>query len=272
MPLGWPGPSTDGGYGRGMRRATRTVGALLALALVLGACGDDDSSADDTTTSTTEATTTTEAPETTTTTGEVEDAACPDEAPIPDDATDVYVATVAYDGDGDGEPDTLSVFRHDDAWWVHAAWSGGGTSAVTIDEAGEMGASPIGGHDVDGSGQDEAFVSVSGPAAGFVVSVFRTDGCALVPVVDADSGLPFSFPVTASIGTFSGATCNGMGDLDLYTGELVDADAGEYLVAQAPYTLVDGAMEAGMGDAGSVTFDEVHEYSSLDCGALAAGL
>jgi hypothetical protein len=251
----------------------RIAGVLFALALVLGACGDDDSAADDTTTSsTTEATTTTEAEDTTTTSDTVADDSCPDEAPIPDEATDVAEATIDYDGDGDGIPDTLSVFRHDDAWWVQVAWSAGGSAAVTIDEAGDMGASPIGGHDVDGSGQDEAFVSVSGPASGVIVAMFRTDGCSLVPVVDAESGLAFSFPVTASIGTFSGATCEGLGDLDLFSGELVDADTGEYLVAQAPYSFVDGEMVAGPGDAGSVGVDEVHEYSSLDCGLLASGL
>ena len=248
------------------------AGALLALTLVAGACSDDDeTSAEDTTTTTTEAPTTTQAP-TTTTDAEVDEGECPDDAPIPGAATDIADATFDYDGNGDGSPDTLSVFRHDDAWWVHVAWSGGGTAAVTIDDAGEMGARPMGGHDVDGSGLDEAFVSVAGPAAGTIVAVFRTNGCGIWPVLDADSGLPFSFPVTATIGTFSGATCNGMGDIDLFTGELVDVDEGEYLVAQAPYTLVDGEMEAGFGDAASVDLDSVDQYSTLDCGPLGSAL
>src|SRR5690606_14656416 len=107
----------------GMRPGMRIAGVLFALAMVLGACGDDDSAADDTTTSsTTEATTTTEAEDTTTTSDTVADDSCPDEAPIPDEATDVAEATIDYDGDGDGIPDTLSVFRHDDAWWVQVAW------------------------------------------------------------------------------------------------------------------------------------------------------
>jgi hypothetical protein len=251
----------------------RTAGAVLALALVVGACSDDDEPSAEPTTTTETPTTTTAAPTTTTTAGgEPDEGECPDEAPIPAAATDVQEATFDYDGNGDGSPDTLSVFRHDDAWWVHVAWSIGGTAAVTIDEAGDMGARPLGGYDIDGSGLDEAFVSVSGPAAGFIVAVFRTNGCGIWPVLDADSGLAFSFPVTASIGTFSGATCDGMGDLDLFTGELVDVDEGEYLVAQAPYTLVDGQMEAGFGDAGSVDVDSVHEYSTLDCGLLGSAL
>lgn len=239
--------------------------------MVLGACGDDDEPSADPTTTAPATTATTETPATTgTTQPDPDEGSCPDEAPIPADATDVLEASVDYDGDGDGTPDTLSVFRHDDLWWVQVAWSSGGSAAVTIDEAGDMGARPLGGYDVDGSGQDEAFVAVGGPAAGSIVAVFRTNGCGIWPVLDADSGVAFSFPVTASIGTFSGATCDGIGDLDLFTGELVDVDEGEYLVAQQPYTLTDGEMEAQPGDAGSVDMDSVHEYSTLDCGLLAS--
>jgi hypothetical protein len=250
---------------------TAVVAALALVALAAG-CGDDDTSAEPATTSEAPDTTTTSAPTTTDTTEPVDDASCPDDAPVPGDASDVQEAPIAYDGDGDGEDDTLSVFRHDGQWWVQVAWSAGGSAAVTIDEAGEMGARPLGGHDIDGSGLDEAFVAVSGPASGSIIAVFRTNGCGIWPVLDADSGQPFSFPVTASIGTFSGATCDGMGDLDLFTGELVDVDEGEYLVAQAPYTSVDGEMEAGFGDAGSADFDTVHAYSTLDCGLLGSAL
>lgn len=245
--------------------------------LLLASCGDDDGEgAADTTTSTTSADTTTTTAVTTTTETTVDEGdpdACPDAAPIPDAATDAQVSAVDYDGDGDGEADTLSVFLHEDMWWVHAEWAAGGTSAVTIDEAGSMGARPTGGYDVDGDGSDEAFVSIAGPASGSIVAMYRTDGCAITPVIDADSGLGFAFPVTASIGTFSGASCNGLADIEIYTGELADADAGEYLVSAAPYTLdTDGEMNAEFGDAGSISSEELGDYSGLDCGTLSAGL
>lgn len=255
-------------------RTRAFICCLVVLTLGLTACGDDDggAAAESTTSSTTAPSTTEGDEETTTTTTEASEDTCPDDAPIPAEATEVTTATLDYDGDGDGTPDTLSTFFHEDMWWLQAEWSAGGTTAVTIDDVGSMGSRPIGGHDIDGDGVDEAFISITGPASGVIVGVFRTDDCQLWPVTDSESGLAFSFPVTASIGTFSGATCNGMGDLDLYSGELVDADTGEYMVAQAPYTYSDGEMTAEFGDAGSVQFDDIHEYSSLDCGDLGSGL
>jgi hypothetical protein len=253
---------------------TRRLVALAAVvALALAACSDDDGEAADP--ATTEPPATTEAPTTTETTeAPPEDDSCPDDAPVPATATDVVTATLAYDGDGDGAPDALNVFRFEGDWWLQVEWAAGGSAAVTIDDVSEaFGAKPLGGFDVNGNGSDEAFIAMGGPASGQIVGVYWTTGCGIWPVLDADSGLPFGFPVTASIGTFSGATCDGLGDLDLFTGELVDADEGEYLVAQAPYTLDDdGQMTAQLGDAGSIGFDEVESYSSLDCGLLAGAL
>lgn len=257
-------------------RTRITLISLLVLTLGLAACGDDDGGeAADSTTSSTSTTadidTGDDGDETTTTTSSA-DGECPALADIPDDATDLNASTLAYDGDGDGEADTLSIFFFEDMWWLQVEWSAGGNAAITIDEVSEMGANAIGGHDLDGDGLDEAFVRVPGPASGVIVAVFYTEGCSILPIIDDASGSAFSFPVTASIGTFSGASCDGMGHIDIHSGELVDADAGEYLVTTAPHTLTDGNMLAEMGDSGSVQFDDIGEFSGLACGDLGSGL
>lgn len=261
---------------------TRVLAVVAVAVLVLGACGDDggDDGADgagSTTSSapsTTESTddpgsTTTSDPEGTTTTAGP-GGACPDEAPVPDGASDVQSAPLPFDGDGDGIDDDLSVFRFEDAWWVQVEWGAGGSGAVTIDDAG-MGARPLGGHDLDGDGTDEAWIAMSGPASGSLVGVVRTQGCGLWPVLDAGSGQPFVFPVTGSIGAFSGASCESIGDISLIQGQLVDEDAGEYEVGETPYTYdpAAGTVTAGFGDGGGAGFDEVGSLATLACGNLA---
>jgi len=247
--------------------------------LVAAACGDDTAapaglpeSGESPTTaevSTTTTSTTVAQSSTTATTGPP---ACPDEGPLPADAEDVLAATVAIDVDGDGEPDELRTYRVGDGWRVRVDRTAGGSSSTAVPEA-FMGARALGGHDLDGDGRDEVFVAVTGPAAGSLVAVLHAPGCALVPVVDAATAAPFVFPVTASIGTFSGATCDGIGDLDLVTGLLVDAEGNLYEAAVVPYRLTAaGEMEAGPGDGAVVDADEAVGLATLDCGDLRAAL
>ncbi|MGY6500741.1 MAG: hypothetical protein ACXIVQ_07625 [Acidimicrobiales bacterium] len=254
----------------------RTRAVLFAVvAVLLASCGDDDAADDTTTTSAGAETTTTSEAETTTTSesaGGTGDA-CPDAAPLPDGAEGLSEAPVAFDGDGDGMADTLSAYLDDGQWWLHVEWAAGGTSVVEVDDASEMlGIRPLGGHPLGDATADVAWVAIGGPASGSIIGLYRAEGCELVPVLDADTGTVFSFSVTGSIGTFSGATCDGIGDLDLFLGELVDDEAGEYTVAQSPYSYADGALTAEFGDAGSVTFEESSQYATLDCGDLASAL
>ena len=246
--------------------------ALVAAVVVLAACGNDDVDTADDTTTTTEDTTTTLEEATTTEDDEADEAACPDAAPIPADATSFTDAPVAYDGNGDGQADTLTVYEHDGDWMLHVEWGAGGTAEAWLDEAGSMGARPLGGHDLSGDGADEAWVAMAGPAAGSIVGIYRTEGCELIPVFDADTGSPFTFTVTATVGTFSGATCDGFGDIDLYFGELAGPDGEEYMVNQSPHTYDDGQLLAEFGDAGSVHLDDLGQYTTLDCGDLAGAL
>ena len=249
--------------------------ALVVAVLLLAACGDDD--ADTAEDAPADETTTTDAGEETTTTDaddgqEPDEAACPDDAPIPAEASALSDAPVAYDGNGDGEQDILTVYEDDGDWMLHVEWAAGGTSAVWLDEAGSMGARPLGGYDLSGDGADEAWVAMAGPAAGSIVGIYRTEGCELIPVFDADTGSPFTFTVTATIGNFSGATCDGFGDIDLYSGELAGPDGEEYMVSQAPHTYDEGQLLAEFGDAGSVHLDDLGQYTTLDCGDLAGAL
>ncbi len=267
-----------------MVRLTRTfVAALAIVCLLAAACGNDDDAAPEEP-ETTEAPETTdepdttdepeatEAPEPTEATDEQASGECPD-VPLPDDAEDALEAPVDYDGDGDGTPDTLTVYRQGTDWWLHADWSGGGSAAVMIDDAGSMGARPLGGHDLLGDGSDEAWIAIFGPAAGSIVGVYHAVDCDLVPLTDLGSGGDFRFTVTATLGNFTGASCNGLGDIDLFTGELAGADSDEYLVSQQPHTVdASGDVTGEMGDAGSITGDEVGDYATLDCGALADAL
>lgn len=262
---------------------TRVVAVVLVVALAGGACGDDggddgeDGAAGTTSTVPTSTTVaadpgTTSVPEETATTT-APSGACPDEAPVPDGATDVQSAPLPFDGDGDGIDDDLTVFRFEEAWWVQVEWGAGGSGAVTIDDPG-TGARPLGGHDLDGDGTDEAWVALSGPASGSLVGLFRVQGCGLWPVLDAGSGQPFVFPVTGSIGAFSGATCESIGDIALVQGQLVDSDAGEYEAGETPYDYdpASGEVTAGPGDGAAVGFDEVGSLATLACGDLADAL
>lgn len=264
------------------RRAATIV--LVTLLSVAG-CGDDtsDDAGGSTTTSVADSTTTTSgpadpstittaAPDATTTTA-APVGACPDEAPVPGSATEVVGAPLPFDGDGDGLDDQLTTFRHEDAWWVQATWSSGGSSAVSVPGS-SMGIRPLGGSDLDGDGADEAWIAISGPASGMIVGVLRVDGCAVVPVVDSAGGQPFEFPVTSSIGSFSGASCESIGDISLVTGQLIDEDSGEYETAEVPYDYdpATGQVTAGPGDGGGVGFDEVGALATLRCGDLADAL
>lgn len=237
----------------------RLRAALVGTVLLLVACGDDDGTAADTTSTTSEAGV---GP-----TGGV----CPDDAPIPSDVDEVLVAPLPFDGDGDGVEDVLSAYPADGQWWLHVEWAAGGTAAVVVDEASEMsGIRPLGGHDLGGDGADEAWVAIAGPASGSMIGIYRADGCSLVPVGDAESGEAFSFTVTASIGTVTGATCDGVGDLDLFLGQLGEGD--EYRVRLTPYTYADGQLVAGPDDSGSSDLAGSAEHSTLGCGDLASVL
>lgn len=256
---------------------------VLMASLFASACGNDspDNSATDSTngtTSTTSNTSSTSENETTTTVGEVTEdtnaeVSCPDAAPIPASATDVSEAPIDFDGDGDGQVDRLVTYQQGDQWWLGVEWAAGGSSRAVIDEA-FMGGQPLGGYDLNGDGLDEAFVSIFGPASGVMVGIFYADGCDIAPVLDETAAGAFVFPVTGSIGFFSGASCNSIGDISLISGQLVDAETGEYEASEVPYSFdpATGTLTAGFGDGGSVGFDEIGELSTLACGSLADAL
>lgn len=258
-------------------RVRKVVFALL-FSLVAVACSDNSSDEGTAGGSTDEAPSTTQNNTSSTLDDDSDDDAsdldsCPDAAPIPASAAELSEATVNFDGDGDGENDRLATYKDGDNWWVGVEWSNGGSSRAIIDEA-FMGAAAAGGYDLDGDGNDEAFVSIYGPASGVMVGVFYRDGCDLAPVLDEDASAPFVFPVTGSIGFFSGASCNSIGDISLISGELLDEEAGEYEVSEVPYSFdsTSGTLSSGFGDGGSVTFDEIGDLSQLDCGDLANAL
>ncbi|MBK5221435.1 MAG: hypothetical protein JJE52_00865 [Acidimicrobiia bacterium] len=259
-----------------MRTRARTI--LVASVLVLGACSDsggDDEGAEPAPSVTEPAgTTTTSTSGESTTTSTAAATGCPDSMPMTAELGDLEVAAEGFDGDGDGAADELSVVATaDDEWQVRVAWAAGGSTGAPIVDA-FMGARPLGGHDLDGDGIDEAFIAISGPASGMLVGLYRTDGCDLVPVLDAGTGQPFVFPVTASIGAFSGASCGSIGNIALINGELIDADAGEYEVAETPYVYdsTSGSLTAAPGDGGSAGFDEAGRLATLDCGSLDGAL
>lgn len=172
-----------------------------------------------------------------------------------------------YDGDGDAADDILTMSSSGDVWTLHAHWAAGGSASATVPDVG-IGARPLGGHDLDGDGSDEAFVVLEGPT-GVTILVFRTDGCGLEPVIDDASGALFGFPITQGIGHFAGATCTGIGHIDLVAGELVDAATGLYEAGFVPYDLGrDGRIRAGFGDGAVLDAAEVGAHARLGCGSL----
>lgn len=260
------------------RMPSRIVTAVLVAAtLVLASCGDSDDSdsaerADDTTI-------TTEV-ETTATTADTEDeedmdaeglgagepGVCPDVG-TPDEIAST--APVSFDGNGDGQDDTLTTFQEEGTWWIGVEWAAGGSGWIMLDDAGPMGATALGGHDLDGDGVDEAFIAFSGPASGHVVHVYQQDVCGLKPI-EFGNGEPFSFPVTATAGTMTSAECGSPTDISLVTSLIVDPDTGTVDVERVSYSFQpdEGVMRGEEEAYDTIEGADLSELSGLRCGDL----
>ena len=284
------------------RTAVRRACALGALLIVVNAGCDSDTESDAApdgtevtsttaaatittittaaTTTTTEVATTTVPPTTTapstTTTGVATTTTlppavtvppiCPQAPPLAADAADA--TSVSADFDEDGLADLLRTYivPSEGRWHVRVEFAAGGSDDVQIVDSNMVGAArPIGGHDVDGDGTNEAFITVGSGASAVLVGLYDVAACDLTRVTVGTE--PAVFPIGATIGNSSGLACDGVGDLDRLFAQQVAAD--EYEGGFEPFTLSGSVLTPGPGDGASFTGDEAAALATLDCGTLA---
>jgi len=256
-----------------LRRAI-ALGTLLIM-VSAGCDWQTDAEPDATTTAPAASTTTTPSAATTgpsTTTGTTlpaatttVPAACPEAPPPAADAADE--TSVNADFDSDGLTDVLSTYvvPSEARWHVRVDFGAGGSDdAAIVDSNMVASARPIGGHDVDGDGTDEAFVTVGSGASAMLVGLYDIAACGLTRVTIGT--VPAVFPIGATVGNVSGLACNVVGDLDRLFAQQVATD--DYEGGFEPFTLAGSVLTGGFGDGASFTAAEAGDLATLDCGTL----
>ena len=243
----------------------RAVALFVAAMLVLVGCGDDDDAAPEptstVTSTTTTSTTSTSAPTSTTAAG----TACPEGA---SPAGEARGDGVSLDADGDGEPDELTVHVTEPATLELAvAYGAGGRTVVAYEDDSiatfaDLRVAAV--HDVDGDGDDDAWIVVGAGASVEVVTLVLADGCDLVrPDVDER---PNVFAVGASLRHVSGVECVDGGFL-AHEGE--SADGSSYQGTTTTWTVgADATLQRAGQEPFEITADSGDQlrYGSLTCG------
>lgn len=183
---------------------------------------------------------------------------------MPDDIA--TTAAADFDGNGDGDNDTLTTFEAEGTWWMGVEWAAGGSGWIMLNEAESMGASALGGHDIDGDGVDEAFVALAGPASGVIVQVFQQDQCGLKPI-RLQNDKPFTFPVTGTAGTFTAAECGNPTDITIITGSVIEPGTVDLERVSYSFDRDSGKMVGEEGTRDTVDID-IADVSGLQCGDL----
>jgi len=210
------------------------VRTALVTAVLLAACGGDgDAPVERAATSaptatsappTTEATTTTAAP------------GCPDVGPPPGAAAPVEAAG---DVDGDAAADILRSYAVDDrTWHLQVALAAGGGADLALTSFGG-GVAVVGGHDLDGDGDDEIWARTGAGASAAILGLFHLDGCQLA-LVTLETGDAAEFPVGGSVGATGGVECGSEPALRTFAATHV-AD-GRYDVVTTEWALTGGVL------------------------------
>lgn len=241
---------------------SRLVAAVGLAAVLMLACGSDDgddapSAAGRDATATTSATTTTlhRTPASTA------PGACP-AAPVPAEATEVSVA--AGDFDGDGRPDEVRTYRHIGDYYVQIGLAAGGGDTLRVRPDLQAGLAPIGGFDVDGDGDDEAWVRVSAGGPVRVVGLLAFDACTLAEI--SVDGAPARFAINRTFLGGSGVECAAAGGAGITVFEGSSDDGANFSVQRRTLrldgaALVQVAQDTSTVDAGTAQF-------SFNCGSL----
>ncbi|MGQ0432428.1 MAG: hypothetical protein ACT452_08485 [Microthrixaceae bacterium] len=214
---------------------------LLAVAVLLAACGTSKGDGPGTTTTTTPgASTTTGATGTTGPTTSIATIQCADH-PVSEEAADLQSETA--DLDGDGGDDTVRSYRLGEAeWHLNVALARGGGADLRVATYDNSVVSVLGGADVDGDGADELWARTGQGASATIIGLARLVGCELARVT-APGGEPAELPVGGSVGTASGVECDARvdptADLTTYTATNLGDD--RYEVRATEHTL-DGTM------------------------------
>jgi hypothetical protein len=191
--------------------------------------------------------------------------ACPAAPPLAPGAADLTSAGADVDGDGLADLVSTYVVPAEGRWHVRIEFGVGGSADATIADSGMVApARPLGGHDVDGDGTDEVFLTVGSGASAVLVGLYDVAGCALARVTAGPE--PAVFPIGATVGNVSGLSCDGVGDLDRLFAQEVAADL--YEGGFEPYTLSGNVLTVGIGDGATFTAAEAGALAVLDCGSL----
>ncbi len=203
--------------------------------------------------------------------------ACGD-SPVPAGAADTTMAKA--DVDGDGRPDTVSIYRTGPAeqvssWHLRVELGAGGGADLTLSGINPgPGAAPlavIGGAKVDGDPSEEIWARVGAGASRSLVGLFVFRSCHLEPVILNRE--PAVLPVGGTVRIQTGVECtdadrDGVGDLVAYESESNDGTSfvgtGK-LYHQAGATLT----QAGtVPIAFSASDPASRRYTSFSCGTL----
>lgn len=190
---------------------------------------------------------------------------CPLGPAIPADAADL--TEVAVDLNVDGQLDSLQTYAvpSEDRWHIRVEFGGGGAFDEAIEGSNLVApARPIGAVDLEEDGTMEAFAVVGSGAAVLLIGLYDVDGCAITRITIG--GSPAVFPVGATVGSVSGLSCEGVGDLDRLFASRIGADAFEG--GFEPFALVGAVLTPGFGDGAGFTDAEAAALATFDCAGL----
>jgi hypothetical protein len=187
------------------------------------------------------------------------------EAPAPPgDALDL--TSVTTDLTGDGLDDELATYAvpSEDEWHLRITFGAGGSIDEVIEGSSLVAAArPIGGHDIDGDGRAEAFVTVGSGAATILIGLYVVGDCGLSRVTL--DGFPAVFPVGATVGNTSGLRCEAPGLSRLFAMQTTEES---YVGGSQPYALQGSVLIDGPQLTGELTMAGAAQLAVFTCGGL----
>lgn len=193
-----------------------------------------------------------------------------------------FQQTATADFDGDGSVDLVTIYGigqgaipRDFRIRVDTAAGESLDSPLAVEVGSSIGATPLGGADVDGDGATQELFSTIGAGAAVAIVVIHTrDGC---EIVQASAGnTPVTFPVGGSVGNIAGLECrdtdgNGVNNTVIaWTGEAdFNPPNGDYFLTGVEYRLEGSVLQQVATPAKTANISEADfVYSQLSCGAV----
>jgi hypothetical protein len=170
------------------------------------------------------------------------------------------------DFDGNGEVDVVEVYLLGDEWRARLVLDDGYTVVVPLGKGAI--AYPLGGLDLDGSG-DELLTVIGSGASTTIVGIYSLFDCDLAPVLGA-TGAPVAIPIGASAVNQSGLRCLPGVGIDVFTQMTSDGITYEQTIER--FRLTDGRLVSAGSATETLTSPDdqtrILDASRFDCGDL----